>query len=218
MIRITKLLTVAVLIFMIGCEQTELEEAQIIDQAVTETEDEELEFYPIMIFDRISAKAQLWDCESGITSYNCAAMPEIVERTIEIPAFSIPKRPRHCPQLRCGMNTELGGTVPRVPGTICEPDICNDLSCLERARYYDFAVKASSLEDVAAYLIDGSCIITSTDPEQGGSISEGFECNSAQLNFGKPLAEVAKPGMMIYVKTVVNIQGELVKTSFKVEL
>lgn len=219
MIRITKLLTIVALFTMAACEQADVQEPQILEENVSEFE--EVEAYPIMIYDIISAKGQLSDCEAGLSSYSCDAIGNILEFAAESPLFVIPKRPRHCPMFIGGFKASLGGVVPRVPGTICDPDVCRNIlaeGCLEGENNFKFAVKTASLESVSAYLVSEEGVLTGTDEEFGGSITQGLEFNSAQLNFGIPLPEIAQPGMVIIVKTVVSIDGELVKTSFKAEL
>ena len=222
MIRITKLLALTVLILTVACEQTDTEEPQIILEEAVEINDAEIETYPVMIFDKLSALAQQTDCEEGIGSYICGSvLGTILERTEKNSLFVVPRRPRHCPMTRCGFNSEEVAPTPKVPGTICEPLTCDKLltdNCLELSRGLKFAVKAASLENVAGYLISGNEVITSTDSAYGGSISEGFECNSAQLNFGIPIAEIAERGMWILVETDVEINEELVSTSFKIQL
>lgn len=222
MIRMTKLLVLAVLIIVAACEQTDMEEPQLILEEASEINIPESGLYPVMIFDRTSALAQLSDCEAGLSSYLCGSVAEsILSQAEEKPIFAVPRRPRHCPMSVCGFAKGVKGPKPKVPGTICAPQMCGHLledKCIDSFAGLKFAVKAGSLENVSGYLISGNEMITSTDVEMGGSVSEGFECNSAQLNFGIPIAEIAEPGMWIHVNTEVVINGELVHTSFKVQL
>ena len=222
MIRITKLLALAFLILVVACEQTDTEEPLLISDEASELNIPESGLYPVMIFDKASAMAQLSDCEAGVSSYFCGVVAEsLLDLAADNPLFAVPRRPRHCPMSMCGLASGIKGPKPRVPGTICEPQLCAHLfgeNCLSSFAGLKFAVKAGSLENVSGYLISGEEVITSTDLEMGGSVSEGFECNSAQLNFGIPIPEIAEPGMWIHINTNVIINGELVDTSFKVQL
>ena len=123
MIRIAKLLTIAAFFMMAACEQADLEETLVLDEGLTELENKkisyretEIEAYPIMIYDQVSAKSQYLECENGIFSYMCLGVEEILQVTNKETLFARPKRPRFCPMPAIG--SELIGEVGPLPRPI----------------------------------------------------------------------------------------------------
>lgn len=213
MMRMTRLLTVALVMLTMACSQNE-EEITIIEPQQAIVSAEEYEMRHVMLLDHISAQSVAEDCKAGVASYLCLGMDEILRIDEKRGFFVAFRRPRHCPFFGCN---NKDGVVGGVPGTVCIPDVCGSLlkqQCLGEDRNFQVGVRSVGPENTSAYLLSNGEVIAATTGEFGGGVLPGPECNSVTLDFGRPLGDFARAGMEIRVNTVVNLGGEPVETSF----
>ncbi|MEL6557533.1 MAG: hypothetical protein AAFQ94_05070 [Bacteroidota bacterium] len=235
MIRITKLLVLAMFISIVACEQTGFDEMNVTEEVasgIPEYQPSGADDYPdinnvpIMIFNKESLDWHMTDCQvANNSNYNFCDIPfgEIEELFTDQESAYV--RPRLCPKKRPGRidDIEVGDSKlgPRVPGRLCHPGVHKRLltdDLLLEIEQINLNVKALSPHYVSAFLMSGDVIVTSTDSAHGGSVTAGPSPYSAQLNFGTPLEEVAGEGLKIIINTMIIVNGEMEKISFTAEL